>query len=46
MPRTKQTWKTRSKPHRKETLSLRKRKNKFKAKKRAARSRVRRRVKK
>ena len=39
MPRTKQTVKGRSKPHRAETMKLRKRKNKLKAKRRAARSR-------
>lgn len=43
MPRTKQTFKTRSKPHRKATVTLRKRKNRLKAKRRAARSKPRRR---
>jgi hypothetical protein len=39
MPRIKETNKTRSKPHKAHTAKLRKRKNKLKAKRRAARSR-------
>jgi hypothetical protein len=43
MPRTKQSLKRRSRPHRKETLALRKRKNRLKAKRRSARHRPHRR---
>jgi hypothetical protein len=43
MPRTKQSLKRRAKPHRTESLALRKRKNRLKAKRRSARSRPRRR---
>jgi hypothetical protein len=39
MPRTKQTLRRRAKPHRNETLALRKRKNRLKAKRRKSRAR-------